>query len=123
MIKIKMEKNHPAIRPCGDIVRTSLCTSQRRRMYVPSETLNDVWLERHQDVSMVRLRYVVLQRRDDVLNGCNNDVPSVRLQEDSSKSQMKHPTMSQWYVIKTSQWYLSTTSHYYVPATSPVSPK
>ena len=92
-------------------------------MYVPSETRNGVWLKRHQDVSMVRLHYVVLERRDEVLKGCNNDVPSVRLQDELSKSQMKHPTTSQWYVIKTSQWYLSTTSHYYVPATSPVSAK
>ena len=123
VIKIKMEKTHQAIRRRCDVVTTSLCTSQRRRMYVPNKTLNDVSLERRQDVSMVGFHYVLLERCDDVLKWCNNNVPSVHLHDDSSKSQMKHPTTSQWYVTKTSQWYLSTTSHYYVPTKSPVSPK
>ena len=39
------------------------------------------------------------------------NVPSVRLFDVSNKSQMKHPTTSQWYVTKTSQWYVSLTSH------------
>ena len=89
-----MEKTHPAIRRRRDVVTTSLCTSQRLRMYVPNKTLNDVSLERCQDLSMVLLHYVLLERCDDVLKGRNNDVPSVHLHDDSSKSQMKHPTMS-----------------------------
>ena len=32
-------------------------------------------------------------------------------------AKMKHPTTSQWCVIKTSQWYVSTTSRSYVVAT------
>ena len=123
LIKIKMEKTHPAIRRRGDVVTTSLCSSQRHCIYVRNETPNDVSLQHRQDVSMVRLHYVLLERCDDVLKGLNNDVPSVHLHNDSSKSQMKHPKTSQWYVTKTSQWYLSTTCHYYVPKKSPVSPK
>ena len=42
-------------------------------------------MERHQDVPVVRLHEVLLQRHNDV----------------SKKSQMKHPTTSQWYVTKT----------------------
>ena len=106
---------HPAIRRRGDVVRTSLCTSQQRHSYIPNETPNDVSLQRRQDVSMVRLHDVLLKRRDGVLKGRNNDVPLVRLHDVSNKSQMKHPT--------TSLWYVSTTSHYHVPTTSPVSPK
>ena len=109
-------------------------------LYVPNKTLNNVSLERHQAVSMVRLHYVLLERCDDVLKGRNNDVPSVHLHDNSRKSQMKHPTTSQWYVTKTSQdvpllrlyevscksqmkhlttllWYVSTTSGSYVVAT------
>ena len=115
----KLVPTHPA----KDVVATSPCTSQRHRKYFPNETPNDVSLERRQDVSLVCPHNVLLERRDDVFKGHNNDVPSVRLHDVSSKSQMKHPTTSQWYVTKTSQWYVSTTSHYYVPATSPVSPK
>ena len=99
----------------GDVITTSLCTSQQRHRYVPNETPNDVSVERRLDVSVVRLHDVLLERCDYVLKGRNNDVPSVRLHNVSNKSQMKHPT--------TSQWYVSTTSHYYVPTTSPVSPK
>ena len=120
-----LEKDHSVIEMCrpkyvithlatgryGKVVTTSLCTSQRRRRYVPNETPNDVSLERRQDVSKVRLHDVLLKRRDDVLKGRNNDVPSVRLHDVSNKSQMKHPMTSQCYVTKTSQWYVSTTSH------------
>ena len=97
---------HPALRRRGDVGTTSLCTSQRRRRYVPNQSPNDVSMERRQDVSVVCLHEVLLERHNDVSKGCNNDVPAVR-----SKSQMKHQTTSQWYVAKTSQWYLSTTSH------------
>ena len=48
-----------------------------------------------QDVSVVRLRDVLLERRDDVSRGPNNNVLSVRLHGLSNKSQMKHPTISQ----------------------------
>ena len=80
-------------------------------------------MERRQDVSVVRLYDVLLERCDDAIKGRNNHILSVRLQDVSEKSQMKHPTTSQCYVTKTSQWYVSMTPHYYIPATSPVSPK
>ena len=114
---------HPATRRRGDVVTTSLYTSQWRRRYVSNETPNDVSVERRQVASVVRLHDVLLEHRDNVLRGLNNDVPSARLHDVSNKSQMKHPTTSQWYVTKTSQWYVSTMSHYYVSKTSPVSPK
>ena len=94
---------HPALRRRGNVATTSLCTSQRRRRYVPNDTSNEVPMERPQDV--------LLERRNDVSKGRNNDVPSVRLHDFSNKSQMKHPTTFHWYVTKTCQWYVSTTSH------------
>ena len=60
-------------------------------------------MERQQDVSVVCLHDVLLERRDDVWRGRNNDVQSVRLHHILNKSQMKHPTTSQWYLTKTSQ--------------------
>ena len=55
-------------------------------------------------VSNHLIRYnILLERRDDVSRGRNNNVPLVRLLDVPSKSQMKHPTASQWYVTKTSQ--------------------
>ena len=95
--------SHPAFRRRGNVATTSLCTSQRRRRYVSNETPNDVSMERRQDVSVVRLYDVLLERHNDVSKGRNNDAPSLRLHDVSNKSQMKHPT--------TSQWYVSTTSH------------
>ena len=105
------ETTHPTLIRCDDVVTTSLSTSQWRHKYVPNETTNDFWMERHQDVSVIRLNEVLLERRNDVSKGRKNDVPSVRLHDVSEKFQMKHPTTSQWYVTKTSQWYVSTTSH------------
>ena len=83
-----MNYAHPATRRCGDVVTTSLCTSQRRRRYVSNETPNDV--------SVVCLHDVLLECRGNVSRGRNEDVPSVRIHEVSSKSQMKLPTTSQW---------------------------
>ena len=103
--------SHLATRRRGDVVTTSLCTSQQRCSYVSNETPNDVLIERCQDVSVVRLHDILLERRDDVSRGRNNDVSLVRLHDASNKSQMKHPTTSHWYVTKTSQWCISTTSH------------
>ena len=51
-------------------------------------------MERRQDVSVVRLHDILLERRDDVSRGLNNDVPSVRLLDISNKSQIEHPTTS-----------------------------
>ena len=65
-------------------------------------------MERRQDVSVLRLHDVLLERRDNASRGRNNDVLSVPLHDVSNKSQMKHPMTSQWYVIKTSPWYVST---------------
>ena len=38
-------------------------------------------MERHQGVSVVRLRDVLLERRNDISKGRNNEVPSVRLHD------------------------------------------
>ena len=114
---------HPTLRLRGDVATTSLCTSQQRRSYVLNETPNDVSMERRQDVSVMRLHDVLLERRNDVSKGRNNYVPSLYLHDVSNKSQIKHPTTSQWYVTKTSQWYVSTTSHLHVSTASLVSPK
>ena len=111
---------HTALRRCDDFVTRFPCTSQRRRIYVSNETLNDVSVESRQEVSVVRLHDILLEHRDDISRGRNNDVPSARLQNVSNKSQMKHPTTSHWYDTKTSQWYVSTTSHSYVSTTSTV---
>ena len=43
-------------------------------------------MERRQDVSVVRLHVVLLERHNDVSKGRNNDVPSVRLHDVSNKS-------------------------------------
>ena len=102
-IRILNMISHLALRRPGGVTTTSLCSSQRRRRHVPNETPNNVSMQRHEDVSVVRLHDVLLQSRNDVSKGRNNDVPSVRFHDVSSKSQMKHPTTSQWYVTKTSQ--------------------
>ena len=57
-------------------------------------------MERRQDVSVVRLHDILLERREEVSRGRYNDVSSARLHNVSNKSQMKHPTMSHWYVPK-----------------------
>ena len=51
-------------------------------------------MERRQDVSVVRLYNVLLERHNDVSKGRSNDAPSLHLHDVSSKSQMKHPTTS-----------------------------
>ena len=71
---------HAATRRRSDVVTTSLCTFQRRRMYFLNETPNDVSMVRHQDVSVVRI----------------HDVPLVRLYDISCTSQMKHPITWLW---------------------------
>ena len=43
-------------------------------------------MERCQGVSVVRLHDVLLEHRDDVSNGRNNDVPSVRLKQVSNEA-------------------------------------
>ena len=70
---------HPATRCRSDVVTTSLCTSQRHRSYVSNETPNDPSMERRQNVSVVRLHDILLERCDDVSRGHNIDFPSVRL--------------------------------------------
>ena len=90
-----LSPSHPATRSRGNVVTTSLCTSQRRRRYISNETPNDISMEHRQDVSVVHLHDVSLEHRDDVSRGRNTDipsVPSVRLHEVSNKSQMKHLT-------------------------------
>ena len=81
-----MITTHPALRLRGDVAATFLCTSQWRRRYVSNETPNNVSMERHQDVSVVRLYEVLLERHNDVSKGRNNDAPSLRLHDVSNKS-------------------------------------
>ena len=102
---------HLTTRLRGDIVTTSLCTSQQRCRYISNKTPNDLSVEHRKDISVVPLHNIILECRVDVSRGRNDNVPSVRLHNISNKSQMKHPTTSQWCVTKTSQWYLLTTSH------------
>ena len=92
--RIKIEKvenlltTNLAARPLGDVITMS----QRHCRSLTNETPNDVSVECHQDLSVVRIHDVLLERRDEVLRRRNNDVPSVRLRNVSNKSQMKHPT-------------------------------
>ena len=112
---------HPAAKRCSNFLTTSFYTPQPCRGYMSNITTNSVSMERRQDVSQVRLHDVLLERCSDVSRGRNNYIPSVCLNSASKKSQMKHLTISQWYIIKISQWYVFTTS--YVSKTSPLSPK
>ena len=96
-------------------------------------------MERRQDVSVIHLLHVLLERCNDVLKGRNIDIQSLHPHDVSKKSQMKHPMTSQWYVSTTSLrlvrlydvscnsqikqpktllWYVSTTPWSYVFATS-----
>ena len=59
---------------------------QWRRRYVSNETPNSVSMERRQDVPVVHLHGVLLERHDDVSKGRNNDAPSLRLHDVSNKS-------------------------------------
>ena len=77
----KPPSNKTSRRRRGDVVTTSPCTSQWRHRYVSNETPNDLSVERCQDVSVVRLHYLLLERRDDVLRGHSNKVPPVRLHD------------------------------------------
>ena len=94
--------NKTSWRRRGDVVATSLCTSQRCRRYVSNETPNDVSMVHRQDVSVVRVHNVLLEYRDDVSRGRSNNFPPVRLHDVSNRSKMKHPTTSQWYIAKMS---------------------
>ena len=84
-------------------------TSWRRRnyvsLYVPV-------------TSQVRLNNVLLERHNDVSKGRNNDAPSLRLHEVWNKFQMKHPATSRWNVVKTPQWCFSTASYWNAITTS-----
>ena len=53
-------------------------------------------VEHRQDVSVVCLHGVLLERCENVSKG------RVRLHDISNKSEMKYPRTSQWYVTKTS---------------------
>ena len=52
---------HPATTRNGEVVMTSLCTSEQRHSYLSNETPNDVSTERRQDVSVVRLHDVFFE--------------------------------------------------------------
>ena len=133
------DETHLAKRRRGDVVKASLCTSQRRRRYISNVTPHDVSMERHQDVSVVRLHGILSERCDDVSRGRKRATShkyfsttsqtslkwntqrhligtlprrlsgkyswhtiSKSIQR-SSKSQIKHPITSLWYVCTTCQ--------------------
>ena len=58
-------------------------------------------MKRRQDVSVVRLHDVLLERCDDASKGCNKDGLLLRLHNVSNRSHMKHQMTPQWYVTKT----------------------
>ena len=62
-------------------------------------------MQRRQDVSVVRLHDILLERNENASRGPNNYVSSVRLDDISNKSQMKH----QRHFIGTSPRRLSGT--------------
>ena len=103
--------SHPATRCRGNVLTTSLCMSHRLRKYVSNEKLHYFSVEGRKVVSVVRPQNVLLERSKDVWRGRNNNVPSIRLHDVANKSQMKHPTTSQWYITKTFQWNISSTPH------------
>ena len=51
-------------------------------------------MELRQDVSVVRLYDVLLERHNNVSKGRSNDAQSLHFHDVSNKSQMKHPTTS-----------------------------
>ena len=59
-------QDHLALKRRNDAVTTSLDTSQWCHRYVPNETPNDVSMKRCQDVSVVHLLDVLLERRNNV---------------------------------------------------------
>ena len=77
---------HPTTRRHDYVVTTSLCTPLRHRRYVSNETPNDVSTGRPQDVSVVCLYNISLERTDDVSRGRNNDIPSVYLNDVSNNN-------------------------------------
>ena len=77
--QISCNYTHPTTRHCGDVVTTSLFTSQQHRKCVSNETPNDVLMESCQNVLILCLQDVLLERRGNVSRGCNNDVPSILL--------------------------------------------
>ena len=82
--------SHPALRRRSDVSLYVPVTSQVHLKWNIQRSLD----ERREDVSMVRLYDVLLERHNDVSKGRNNDAPSLRLHDVSNKSQMKHPTTS-----------------------------
>ena len=112
-----LNSNHQATRRHGDVITTSLCTSQLRRRYVSNETPNDVSVERRQTVSVVRLHVTASwQRTWQRLHGtkwqCPISTSPQRLKQASNETPTwKHPKTSQSYATKASQWYVSMTSH------------
>ena len=86
IFKLKVTRFPPGIRTSSrrrsDVSLYVPATSQ----YVSNETPNDVSMERRQDVSVVCLHDVLLERPNEVSKGPNNDAPSLRLHDVSKKS-------------------------------------
>ena len=80
-----------------------VATSSQLLSVRPSIVAGTSQMERRQDIIVVRLHNILLQRCDNVSRGRNNKVQLVRLHDVSNKSQTKHPTTSHWYVTETSQ--------------------
>ena len=77
---ITLVDTHPATSRCKNVIVMSLCISKQRRRYVSNETPNDGSVGRSQDVSVVRLRAVLLESCSDVSRR-RNESPSVLLHD------------------------------------------
>ena len=77
-------RTRPVTRGYDDVATLSLCTSQQSRSYVSTDTHNEVLMEHHQDISVVRLHNIILERRHNASRGRNN-VLSARLHDVSKQ--------------------------------------
>ena len=100
----------------------SLCTFQRHRIHLKLNTQRCFGGKLPRRISSTSPRHIIgISWR--CLKRTLQRSPISTFHNVSSSYQMKHPTTSQWFVIKMSLWYVSTTSYSYVSTTSPVSPK
>ena len=137
-------RTRPVTRGYDDVATLSLCTSQQSRSYVSTDTHNEVLMEHHQDISVVRLHNIILERRHNASRGRNNvlsarlhdvskqvinEIPigvSVVRHQDVSAARIHHVPLVRLYDVScksqikhqiTLLWYVSTTSPSYVVAT------
>ena len=75
---------HPERGRHDEVLEASFCLFQPCRSYVSNETLNNVSVERWQDVTVVCLQGVIEEHCDNVSRVRNNDVPLVHLHKVSN---------------------------------------